>query len=388
MRLQHLLIFCGSFCFQALIGFSQELSDKPLKPDCYETRLINQDKVADAYPFISGDGLRLYFTSNRLGGHGRFFISERKSVKEAFAAPKLLSEFLVDGYYAGSFTEDELTLCMVKSGSIYISKRQNLQTSFGTPVKVKGITESYLFGPAISPDGEQIIVMSKTDGVDAVKQFRRTADYSYTADGELAIPEKGKPGPGQFSKDGLHYFFSLENSQTGVTIWRYTRRSIFERFVDLEELPVKINALQRNFQPSVNADGTILVHTTSQNDLWEEDDLVLVNDPQMKLVAPEQFASVLKNKSESITVINKVLTTEVKTFPNPFTDNVVVEMSEAPASGTIFILYDLGGRVIQRFPINNKRTSITISNIAPATYVYQVIDAKKKLIASGKLIKL
>ena len=108
----------------------------------------------------------------------------------------------------------------------------------------------------------------------------------------------------------------------------------------------------------------------------------------MRLAAPEQFASVVKNKAESVTVINKVLTSQVKTFPNPFTENVVVEMNETPSSGTVFILYDLGGRVIQRFPISSMRTTITINNIASATYVYQVIDAKKKLIASGKLIKM
>ena len=52
--------------------------------------------------------------------------------------------------------------------------------------------------------------MSKTDGVEAVKQFKKIDDYTYAPDGELPIPGGDKPGPGQFSKDGLHYFFSLE----------------------------------------------------------------------------------------------------------------------------------------------------------------------------------
>src|SRR5262245_38395074 len=91
---------------------NEGVSKKPLTFDSPLTKLVNKPGVADAYPFLSGDGLRLYFTSNREGGHGRFFISKRNNLTEPFGEPVVLSKHLTDGYYAGSLTADELTLCM------------------------------------------------------------------------------------------------------------------------------------------------------------------------------------------------------------------------------------------------------------------------------------
>lgn len=360
---------------------------KPQKFDSPLTALVNKPGVADAYPFLSGDGLRLYFTSNREGGHGRFFISTRKNAVEPFGEAVVLSKKLTDGYYAGSLTADELTLCMVKSGKIYISKRMSRDSEFGEPVLVKNIAEKYHFAPAISPDGDEIIVMLSEGKNRIVKIYKKVAGATYQETGELPIPGTDEPGPGQFSKDGLSYYFSFENDKKKVAIWRYTRQSTSDRFVDLEELPVKINALQRNFHPTVNADASIILHTTSQNDLWEEDDIVLVNDPGKALTAPEQFTSVQKNDARDITVMNKVVTTQVRTFPNPFQREVILEMSEQPGEHTFFILYDLTGKMIKQQRIVNKKTRIELGNLPSATYIYQVVDDKKALISSGKLVK-
>jgi hypothetical protein len=355
------------------------------------TKLVNKPGVADAYPFLSGDGLRLYFTSNREGGHGRFFISTRKNTTEPFGEPVVLSKNLTDGYYAGSLSADELTLCMVKSGKIYISYRPNLSTEFGAPVLVKGISEKFHFGPAISPDGKEILVMTGTAADKRVRMYQRTAGETrgekFVDQGELPIPAGATPGPGQFSKDGLSYYFSFENEKNEVRIWRYTRTSITGRFVDLEELPVQINALKRNFQPSVNEDASIIVHTTSQNNAWDEDDIVLVNDPSKALTAPEQFASIVKNDANNLTVKSKVSATQVKTFPNPFQSDVILEMSDLPSDGTIFNLYDLTGKIIRQQRIVNLRTNIQLGNLPAATYIYQLVDGKGKLVSSGKLVK-
>jgi hypothetical protein len=362
-------------------------SSKSQKFDSPLTKLVNKPGVADAYPFLSGDGLRLYFTSNREGGHGRFFLSTTKNTMEPFGEAVVLSKNLTDGYYAGSLTADELTLCMVKSGKMYISKRMSKDGEFGEPVPLKGINEKYHFGPAISPDGNEIIVMLTGNRNKFVKIYKKVRETEYRETGELPIPGTDEPGPGQFSKDGLSYYFSFENVKKEVTIWRYTRRSTNDRFVDLEELPVQINALQRNFHPTVSADASIIMHTTSQNDLWEEDDIVLVNDPAKALTAPEQFTSIQKNDAQNITVMNKVVTTQVRTFPNPFQSDIILEMSEQPGEHTFFILYDLTGKMIKQQRIVNKKTSIELGNLPSATYIYQVVDDKKALVSSGKLVK-
>ena len=362
-------------------------SSKTQKFDSPLTKLVNKPGVADAYPFLSGDGLRLYFTTNREGGHGRFFISTRKNTMEAFGEAVVLSKNLTDGYFAGSLTADELTLYMVKSGKMYMSKRMSKDSEFGEPVLIKGVADKYHYGPAISPDGNEMIVMSSLGRNKIVKIYKKVTDTEFREAGELPIPEGNSPGPGQFSKDGLSYYFSFENGKKEVAIWRYSRRSVTDKFVDLEELPVRINALQRNFQPTVNADASIIIHTTSQNDLWDEDDIVLVNDPDKALTAPEQFTSVQKNNAKDLTVMNKVVTTQVRTFPNPFQSDIILEMSELPGEHTFFMLYDLTGKMIKQQRIVGQRTNIGLGNLPSATYIYQVVDDKKALISSGKLVK-
>ncbi|MBL7740982.1 MAG: PD40 domain-containing protein [Chitinophagaceae bacterium] len=364
-------------------------SSKPQKFDSPMTKLVNRPGVADAYPFLSADGLRLYFTSNREGGHGRFFISTRKNVSEPFGEPAVLSKHLTDGYYAGTLTADELTLCMVHSGDMYISKRKTIYSEFGEPIAIKGIPEQYHYGPAISPDGNTIIVTATLNGSDVFKIYRKQSGYTFTEAGLLPVPEAKDIGPGQFSKDGLAYYFSIEDEEVAkeASIWRYSRTSLNSRFVDLEKLPVTINTLQRNFQPTVNTDASVIVYVTSQNDSWDEDDIVLVNDPAKALTAPEQFISIMKNDARNLTVKEKVTTTQVRTFPNPFLTDVIIEMNSEPGDGTIFLLFDLTGKQLKQQRVTSTKTSIQLSGLPAATYIYQVIDGKKRVIASGKLVK-
>ncbi len=358
------------------------------KIDCRVTNGINQPKVADAYPYLSADGLRLYFTSNREGGHGRFFISQRTSVVLPFGEPMVLGKELVDGFYAGTMTADELTLCMVKAGDMYISYRRSMQHEFSQPVLIKGQSENYHFGPAISPDGSEIIVTVTVDDVDIMKMYRKRVTGEFEEAGVLPTPNQGEPGPGQFSKDGLSYYFSLEETKEDAVIWRYSRPSVKDKFVDLEKLPVTINALKRNFQPSVNGDGSIIVFVTSQNDLWEEDDIMLVNDDGRKLEAMEKFETVTKNESGAIAVMNKVVTAKVRAYPNPFNDNITLEVDEESVEGSVVSIYDLRGALVSSERITGSRMTIELSQLAAGTYVYQVVNSKKKMLSSGKIVKV
>ena len=160
-------------------------------PDCRETNSINKTKVADSYPYVTEDGLRLYFTSNREGGHGRFFTSTRKSVNDPFGEPKVLSPNLTDGFYAGTLTADELTLCMVNSGAMYISIRSDKSAAFPAPVKLVGATGNYHFGPSISPDGKEIFVTVTMEGKgDRTRIYKRTGTYQVERVKELSSRQR------------------------------------------------------------------------------------------------------------------------------------------------------------------------------------------------------
>jgi hypothetical protein len=387
--------------------------------DCKETNGINKDNVADAYPYLTEDGLRLYFTSNREGGHGRFFISTRKSIYDPFIEPKILSKKLTDGYYAGTLTADELTLCMVKSGAMYISIRHNKNEEFPLPVKLEGASTNYHFGPSISRDGTEIFVTVTIGTKDVTRIYKRTAAYTVKEKGKLDVPAGHEASPGQLSKDGLSYYLSIE-SKDNEHLWKYTRPSTADNFASPVELTEPIKGLKQYMQPTLNGDGTIMVFVTSPGNMWNGDDIVLVNTFKTNLVYPKLADSIISNAGNTAKMINKISSPELieyattlkeelnspkqsttkvkypgngsalchlKVYPNPFATGVIIEISEVPGHGALFNLYDLSGKIIKQEKISNLRTNLSVAHISAGVYTYQVIDGNGQLISSGKLVK-
>lgn len=408
---------------------SEESDENPGTPECRETKSINISNKADSYPYITEDGLRLYFTSNREGGHGRFFISTRKNLGEPFGEPKVLSKNLTDGYYAGTLTADELTLCMVMSGDMYISVRKNLQDEFSNPVKVAGQSDEYHFGPSISPDGKQIIVTVTTSGKDKPWIYERTGTYSVGASKTLPEVPAGEAGPGQFSKDGLYYYLSIETDKT-EHLWRYSRASLAADFSNLEELPEQMKGLRCILQPSLNKDGSVLVFVTAENNLWDDDEILLVNSVKRNLDLPKlpddifaninatvaepekvsppqtlEYSDVIIKEKEVVTAaqpsatvqtnataknvkpLNAVSAIQAKVYPNPFVSAIRIEINNLPDAGALFILYDVSGKQLKAERISNSLTSLSLDKLVPGVYSYTITGRSGEMITSGKLVK-
>lgn len=390
-----------------------------------QTKNINKDNIADSYPYITEDGLRLYFTSNREGGHGRFFISTRKSIADPFGEPKVLSRNLTDGYYAGTLTADELTLCMVKSGAMYISTRTNKDSEFSVPVKLEGASDRYHFGPSISSDGKLIFVTT-SDGKDKTTIYQRIGPTKVSKVKDLILADGVEAGPGQLSKDGLSYYLSID-VKTQEHLWRYTRKSVNEDFGNLSELPGQSKEIKNMLQPTLNGDGSVMLFVTAADNLWESDDIMLINNnkrqeitipklpdhlavgvgsniitPAYQVNKPELvvYSDALKGYPNSIDVpaaknnsnLRRIPSSagsiQLKIYPNPFISTVNLEISKLPSDGAVFMLYDESGKVICEQKINNTLTSLAFPRALAGNYTYQVVDSKGLLIASGKLLKI
>src|SRR6185503_5263237 len=105
--------------------------------------IVNREDICEAYPYLSGDGLRLYFTTDREGGFGRLYFCSRNSLNENFSTPKPLSKHLPDGYYAATLTADELSIYTSYKGEIYTAKQKSINNEFGKPVIVEGLIEAH-----------------------------------------------------------------------------------------------------------------------------------------------------------------------------------------------------------------------------------------------------
>ena len=442
------LLSCFLFFFSNLLSQERIETGKELAQKF--STIINRPDVCEGYPYLSADGLRLYFTTDREGGFGRLYSCSRNSVAENFGAPKPLSENLPDGYYAATLTADELTIYTTFEGNIYSAKRRALTDQFSEPVKVEGLAEGRKYAPAISQDGnELIIIQDDEESNDVAVHYRKNAGGNFIEVNRMQAPKKVDIDPGQFSKDGLSFYASYETtgqdksvSSVGEDIQAYTqkiirfkRNSLTENFTASEEVK-ELSSPMRNHQPTMNEDESIFVVTNSAADLWsanelrlisfnkelqEEDDYLVkidtasINNPFVCYLPLPTNQEALKKldieyyplcildmefdttifiefcewSTASIAYLGEVLpenSVQVKVYPNPFTNNIVIDLNKNELSPT-FDLYDISGRKVLTTKLNNVTNRIQFNQPGTGVYIYKLTNKTGKVIASGKLVK-
>jgi hypothetical protein len=108
---------------------------------------VNEDEKADAYPWLSFDGLRLYYIFNNTIQY-----AYRNKIGDAFTYPKALkmknaSSYSIVGCH---LTEDENTLFFVASQKVYITTRESRKDEFKTPEILYEGFDAFISGIAIS----------------------------------------------------------------------------------------------------------------------------------------------------------------------------------------------------------------------------------------------
>jgi hypothetical protein len=426
---------------------SQELANKHSKLEKDFASFINLPDIGEAYPYLSADGLRLYFTSDREGSFGRIYFCSRKSVNENFDKPIAVGKNIVDGYFCSTLTADELTMYMAKEGEIYVSKRKSMNDEFSRPQMIEGLVSGFKFAPTISPDGNEMILVKDLSANNyQTFVYRKTGDHNFTQTGTLAHP-KGILGGGQFSKDGLDYYVAYETFDSikgdvdnlesiTMTLVKYTRKTLNSDFEKIEDLPSAVNATKRNHQPTVNGDGTIMVIVNTEKYDWRYNELRLVN-LEKEIVIEDSFVIVCdcnyvdevileseakvkvdtffevypysqltecRFDSEIITedqfVINDSLielatskstippeiASQVKVYPNPFTDNIVITLEKNDINSN-FELFDIAGRKIMTSKLNNSVNRIQFNKPGAGIYIYRLTNSNGKVFATGKLVR-
>ncbi|MGC4103928.1 T9SS type A sorting domain-containing protein [Ferruginibacter sp.] len=391
-------------------------------PECTQTKSINT-KSCDAYPWLSADALRIYYTSNRDGGHGNIYYTERTSVDQPFPPSNKLFPDLENKYYAVSLTNDELTMILTLEGyTIYISERKSKKDAFSKPRPIDELQDNNQYAPGISPDGKELMVI--TDGSKKASVgwkgkitdwYERNAAGVFVKKGSLQVPEGMVPGPGQFGKDGLTYYCSLEKKEGGQEkLYCFTRKEKAMPFEFGYELPQQVNVNKANLQPSMNEDGTILAYCINNTGMWDGDDIRVVNLDQSpdeaekmldKPVAIQQAllksigintvtAPVLQTSvvpftisyaAEKYTVANEPQLLKLAVYPNPFNSQFSITIPKLSSQNTVLELYDAGGKRMLTQKITANITVINTGKIPAGVYKYRVAD-NDSLVSSGTLM--
>jgi len=272
-----------------------------------EDYALNLSSKADAYSWLSKDGLRIYFS--RDNSEGEVWKAERKNLNEDFKNPVSIS---IDGLkdnsdiFSSWLTEDENTLYFVTqknngdyTNSIYKATYDESSKSFNNPVKLNftggtsdGISNIFISGPSLTHDLRQMYVYySDHTGTDRIASFISKDSLNYKFKG--FVTEALNYCPGVIADHGLSFYLTLRNeNKTLVKLSRKDLNSEFsnpeyftigsEKKDDSKDLAIKNDALDKikisYYQPSVNTELGIF-SVTCGSGTWNSNDLEILPLP-------------------------------------------------------------------------------------------------------------
>lgn len=126
--------------------------------------------LGDIEPFLTPDGLVLYFNSNRDGAaNGDIYVATRMTPDDLFGTPQRVAELSTDGYDGGIFTADGGRLALMHNPmngdlDLVMATRASIDEPFG-PMETMPVVNSPVRDqdPWLSLDGHTLIFASDRD---------------------------------------------------------------------------------------------------------------------------------------------------------------------------------------------------------------------------------
>jgi len=249
----------------------------------------------DSTPSISADGLSLYFSSKRSGGWADLWVTTRATVSDPWDPPVNLGPTInsAETDVTPSISADGLTLYFssYRPGGhgkmdIWIATRQTTDDEWGAPENLgPTINSSALdWSPSISDDGLELFIHSdrpSSYGGDELWVARRkTIDDPWSEPVNLGPPVNSLSleATPSISADGLLLFFQSDRPDGyggPVDIWVAMRPTTYANWGTPVNLGPVINTWGFDGSPSISADGSALYFVSNRSggqgdlDLWQ-----------------------------------------------------------------------------------------------------------------------
>lgn len=189
----------------------------------------------DSSPFLSPDGLQLWFVSSRPLEEGRtdanLWTAVRPSRSEAFSKPVPLDPSINESgsEMAPFVTPDGLTLLFVRPWTFYEATRTSTDRPFSNPRRLPDVKrKSWASFPRLTADRKTLVFASDTNGSQEIwYATRSTSDDVFAAASRLEAVSAAPVISGPcLSGDEKTLYFSALNSKGagGMDLWSITRR--------------------------------------------------------------------------------------------------------------------------------------------------------------------
>lgn len=251
---------------------------------------------AEAYPWISPDGLRLYYIAEDDNNPEEYgldvvFMSERKSQGGRFSKPQPVPMNFKGGVTSAWLTQDELTIYLVVESwdsdfgedqyPMVVGTRESMNSPFTDfrPIELMGV-DGFVSGPSLTPNLTEMYLYYSTN-TDMIIRLTGIDAYTFRVTDTLPFPEGHMPRPGQLSKDGLRFYLGIELEDGSSSIQYIERESPQQAFNSMYPHGISNRLIRQELNtkggnhPSVTGDESIIVIAEAKEDSWAENDLYI-----------------------------------------------------------------------------------------------------------------
>ncbi|MFI5171634.1 MAG: hypothetical protein ACHQFW_04545 [Chitinophagales bacterium] len=131
----------------------------------------NDDELSDAYPWLSGDGLKLYFSRNFI-----LYYAERNSLSDKFSTPvpvKYLGDVNLE-IVSCWLTPNEKIMYFISNNNIYKCTRKNLTSAFSFPELYTTEFKDFYFiaGLSFMPDKKTMFIYYSDESTQQILKYK------------------------------------------------------------------------------------------------------------------------------------------------------------------------------------------------------------------------
>lgn len=330
---------------------------------------INDSLSADAYPWISNDGLRLYYTQGSLTVHMKF--SQRPTINDPWSAPVIL----MSGIPTTGFTlsSNELDLFQGSGADLLHYERPNLSSPFSNQTIVNlniPVVPYTVRSVSFDASGFQMFIYVNSPGVNEIFELTKVGQLTYNFTRRIPIPLGYTSPNGRLSCDGLTFVYSLVDTLGNRNLGFVERATPFDTFDVslLAFIPELVDSSFLTAQASLSLNNEWIVFVRGITNSFAETNLYIGSKP-----------GILNSVSENNQLTNY-------SFPNPVNTLLTIRSNfDINNSYSLKVFSSLGKIVLQKEVVNTNEITFDVEQLKPGIYVYSLSGSKE--IISGRFIK-
>ena len=330
---------------------------------------INVPDSADAYPWISADGLRLYYTYGSIDST-RLMFTHRTDGNSYFVAPTRI-QIAISNPLSCWLSQDELDMYVLDQYyQLYYLHRSDVSSPFNAPVPIflqgSGYYENY--GVSLNAAQNQLYTFAWYVGI---MEYSRDSPTIFSYVRTLPLPSGYLGQVSSLSKDDLTLFFSATYYYGGQTLlYQMTRTaptasfdtSTFQQIQGINDTSVM------NMMPSMSDSLNWVAFVRNAVDYFYANDLFLAHNGILTSVF---------NPSE--------IQLYSAAYPNPASEIINIDYKTSSNSPLTVSIFSSIGILIYERTINNfiGKIKIDTREMKNGFYFYTLSQSKNKRTALG-----